>query len=136
MLTELEDTAHRGPLLVLGADETALKCGHELFPALVGVARNCVCHGSGIVVAGLNDHEQAIVALPLLIGAETFGYTRFQAVNAILAILGFFSLSVPGFNLLPMRPRDGAIAWGLLAAFFNRLRAKPAGRKPRWQSRR
>src|ERR1700680_657469 len=64
MLTELEDRAHRGPLLAVGAGETELKSGHEILPALVGVARNCVSHGSGIVVAGLNNHEQAIVALP------------------------------------------------------------------------
>jgi Zn-dependent protease len=66
--------------------------------------------------------------------AETFGYTCFQAVNAILAILGFFSLSVAVFNLLPIRPLDGAIAWGLLPAFLKRLRAKPARREPGRQS--
>jgi Zn-dependent protease len=77
---------------------------------------------------------QAIVAVPLLIWGETFGYTRFQAVNAILAILGFFSLSVAVFNLFPIRPLDGAIAWGLLSAFLKRLRAKPAKREPGRQS--
>jgi Zn-dependent protease len=45
-----------------------------------------------------------------LIWAETSGYTRFQAVDASLAILGFFSLSAAVFNLFPMRPLDGAIA--------------------------
>jgi Zn-dependent protease len=107
----------------------------ELYP-LWGITRfsepyshfdQCVIAWGGIVA-------QAIVALPLLIWAETFGYTRFQAVNAILAILGFFSLSVAGFNLLPMRPLDGAIAWGLLPAFLKRLRAKPARRKRGWPS--
>jgi Zn-dependent protease len=82
------------------------------------------------VIAWGGAVAQAIVALPLLIGAETFGYTRFQAVNAILAILGFFSLSVAVFNLLPIRPLDGAIAWDLLPAFLKRPRAKPARREP------
>jgi hypothetical protein len=35
---------------------------------------------------------QAIVGVPLVAWVEIFGYTRFQAVNAILAILGFLSL--------------------------------------------
>jgi membrane-associated protease RseP (regulator of RpoE activity) len=107
----------------------------ELYP-IWGITRfsepysyfdHCVIAWGGVVA-------QTIVAVPLLIWAEIFGYTRFQAVNAILAILGFFSLSVAVFNLLPIRPLDGAIAWGLLPAFLKRLRAKPARRQPGWRS--
>jgi membrane-associated protease RseP (regulator of RpoE activity) len=107
----------------------------ELYP-IWGITRfsephsyfdRCVIAWGGVVA-------QAIVALPLLIWAETSGYTRFQAINAILAILGFFSLTVAVFNLLPIRPLDGAIAWGLLPAFLKRRRAKPARRKPAWPS--
>jgi membrane-associated protease RseP (regulator of RpoE activity) len=107
----------------------------ELYP-LWGITRfsEPYSHFDQCVIAWGGVVAQAIVALPLLIWAETFGYTRFQAVNAILAILGFFSLSVAGFNLLPMRPLDGAIAWGLLPAFLKRLRAKPARRKRGWPS--
>lgn len=72
---------------------------------------------------------QAIVALSRPILAETFGYTHFPAVNAILAILGFLSLSVAGFHLGPIHPLDRAIAGGLRPAFRKRLRAKPAGRQ-------
>jgi Zn-dependent protease len=107
----------------------------ELYP-IWGITRfsepysyfdRCVIAWGGVVA-------QAIVAVPLLIWTETFGYTRFPAVNAILTILGFFSLSVAVFNLLPIRPLDGAIAWGLLPAFLKRLRAKPARREPGWRS--
>ncbi len=107
----------------------------ELYP-IWGITRfsepysyfdHCVIAWGGVVA-------QTIVAVPLLIWAETFGYTRFQAVNAILAIFGFFSLSVAVFNLLPIRPLDGAIAWGLLPAFLKRLRAKPARQEPGWRS--
>jgi len=86
------------------------------------------------VIAWGGVAAQAIVALPLLIWVETFGYTRFQAVNAILTIFGFFSLSVAVFNLLPIRPLDGSIAWDILPALFKRLRAKPARREPGWRS--
>ena len=44
---------------------------------------------SGVIAWG-GVVAQAIVAVPLLAWVETFGYTRFQAVNAILAILGSF----------------------------------------------
>ena len=77
---------------------------------------------------------QALVAVPLVLWVEIFGYTRFQAMNAILAIFGFFSLSTIVLNLLPIRPLDGAIAWGLLPALFKRSTAPPAKREPGWSS--
>jgi membrane-associated protease RseP (regulator of RpoE activity) len=88
---------------------------------------HCIIAWGGVVA-------QAIVAVPLLVWVEVFGYTRFQAMNAILAIFGFFSLSTVVFNLLPIRPLDGAIAWGLLPALFKRSPARPAKREPGWRS--
>jgi membrane-associated protease RseP (regulator of RpoE activity) len=107
----------------------------ELYP-IWGITRfnqpysqydQCVIAWGGVVA-------QAIVAVPLLAWVETFGYTRFQAVNAILAILGFFSLSVAVFNLLPIRPLDGSIAWRLLPQLIRRPRTKAAKREPVWRS--
>ncbi len=107
----------------------------ELYP-LWGITRfgqpcsrydHCIIAWGGVVA-------QAIVAVPLLVWVEVFGYTRFQAMNAILAIFGFFSLSTVVFNLLPIRPLDGAIAWGLLPALFKRSPARPAKREPGWRS--
>jgi membrane-associated protease RseP (regulator of RpoE activity) len=107
----------------------------ELYP-IWGITRfsepysrldHCAIAWGGVVA-------QVIVGVPLLIWVETFGYTRFPPVNAILAILGFFSLSVAVFNLIPLRPLDGAIAWGLLPALFKRPRARPAKREPSWRS--
>lgn len=77
---------------------------------------------------------QAIIAVPLVMWVEMFGFTRFQSVNAILAILGFYSLFIAAFNLLPIRPLDGAIAWGLLPTLFERLATRPAKRKAGWRS--
>lgn len=53
---------------------------------------------------------QAIVGVPIVALVEIFGYTRFPPLNAILAILGFFSLSTAVFNLIPVPPLDGAMA--------------------------
>lgn len=68
---------------------------------------------------------QFTVAIPLVIWVAVFGYTRFNAVNAALAIWGFFSLGVALFNLLPVGPLDGAIAWGLIPALFKRPKKPP-----------
>jgi len=107
----------------------------ELYP-IWGITRfsqpysrfdHCVIAWGGVVA-------QAIVGVPLVAWVEIFGYTRFQVVNAILAILGFLSLSMAVFNLLPIRPLDGAIAWGLLPALFKRSSTRPAKREPGWRS--
>jgi membrane-associated protease RseP (regulator of RpoE activity) len=67
---------------------------------------------------------QAVVALPLVAWLALFGYTRFAAVNAVLAILGGYSLAVAVFNLLPVGRFDGAIAWGLIPEWIKRLRSR------------
>jgi Zn-dependent protease len=55
-------------------------------------------------------------------------------VNAALTLLGFFSLTTAAFNLIPIRPLDGSIAWALLPALLNRRSARPAKREPAWRS--
>jgi Zn-dependent protease len=107
----------------------------ELYP-IWGITRfgeprsrydHCIIAWGGVVA-------QMIVAVPLLIWVELFGYTRFQAVNAILTIFGFFSLSTIVFNLLPIRPLDGSIAWGLLPALLKRSSTRSPKREPGWRS--
>jgi hypothetical protein len=84
----------------------------ELYPVW-GITRFSEpgCYFDRCVIAWGGVVAQAIVAVTLLIWAETSRYTRFQAVNANLAILGFFSWSVAVLYLLRIRPLDGAIAW-------------------------
>lgn len=78
---------------------------------------------------------QAIVAVPLVVLTETFGYTRFQSLNTILAMFGFFSLFVAAFNLIPAPPLDGAIAWGLVPALARRaIRARAPRPESGWRS--
>jgi membrane-associated protease RseP (regulator of RpoE activity) len=55
-------------------------------------------------------------------------------VNAILAIFGFFSLSVAVFNLIPVPPLDGAIALRLLPSLFKSPRAPRDVRESGWRS--
>ena len=88
---------------------------------------HCVIAWGGVVA-------QTVVALPLVIWVAVFGYTRFEAINAALAILGFFSLAVAAFNLLPFPPLDGATAWGIVPSMIQQVRQRrklPDEWKPR-----
>jgi Zn-dependent protease len=86
----------------------------------------CVIVWAGVVA-------QLVVAIPLIALFEIIGYTRYQPINAILAVLGFLNVLAVPFNLLPVHPLDGAIAWGLLAALFRRRPARSARRQPAWR---
>jgi Zn-dependent protease len=67
---------------------------------------------------------QASVAVPLTLYIILMGYTPFEPLNAVLAILGGYSLLVAAFNLLPIRPLDGSRAWDLVPAWFEQRRLR------------
>lgn len=77
---------------------------------------------------------QAVVAVPLLIWINAFGYTRVDAVNAAMALLGPYSAFVAVFNLLPFRPLDGATAWGLFPALIASRRKPRKARAAGWRT--
>ncbi len=95
----------------------------ELYP-IFGLTRyetpwsrfdHCVIAWGGVTA-------QAIVAAPIVIWITIFGYTRFDPVNALLALLGPFSLAVAAVNLIPTGRLDGATAWGLIPEIIRRVR--------------
>lgn len=65
---------------------------------------------------------QTVLAVPIVLCVELFGYTPWEPLNTALATLGAVSLGIAAFNLLPVRPLDGSIAWDLIPAFFERRR--------------
>jgi Zn-dependent protease len=73
------------------------------------------------VIAWGGVAAQALVALPLIVWLAVFGYTRFDAINAVLAILGCYSLLVAVFNLIPAGRLDGRTAWGLIPELITRI---------------
>lgn len=75
---------------------------------------------------------QAIFFVPLVSWVAAFGYSRFEWFNMIIAILGFYSLAVAIFNLLPVRPLDGATAWRLFPELLAERRRK-VNRKPMYR---
>ncbi len=97
----------------------------ELYP-IFGITRfgtpwsrvdHCVIAWAGVLA-------QATIAAPLVALVAVFGFTRFEALNMLFVILGFFSLGVAIFNLLPVPPLDGATAWGIFSALLARRRSK------------
>lgn len=77
---------------------------------------HCIIAWAGVVA-------QAIVAVPLIAYAEIFGCTRFDPVNEIFNVLGYYSIVIAAFNLLPIAPLDGKLAWGLFPALLKRRSA-------------
>ena len=65
---------------------------------------------------------QSVVAIPLSLYILLAGYTPFEPINAVLVILGGYSLVVAAFNLLPIRPFDGSRAWDIIPAWLERRR--------------
>jgi Zn-dependent protease len=78
---------------------------------------HCLIAWGGVVA-------QLIVAIPLMAWIILFGYTPFEPVNAMLAILGGYSLGVAAFNLLPVASLDGSIAWGFFPELIKRVRKR------------
>jgi Zn-dependent protease len=62
-------------------------------------------------------------------------FTRFDALNAAIGILGYYSLLVAAFNLIPLRSFDGATAWNLVPELIkrNRNRRKNPKRVVGWR---
>jgi Zn-dependent protease len=97
----------------------------ELYP-IWGITRfqipwsrfdHCVIAWGGVLA-------QAVIAVPLAAFIAIFGYTRIEAVNVVLALLGGISLLVAIFNLLPFPPLDGAMAWRIIPAYIERRRSR------------
>jgi Zn-dependent protease len=76
------------------------------------------------VIAWAGVAAQAVIAIPVILWVLVVGYTRFEVVNRLFVILGFFSLGVAVLNLFPVPPLDGATAWGIVPAFLAQRRAR------------
>jgi stage IV sporulation protein FB len=128
------------------------ECGHMVAAQLKGYAVDGIflypIHGlctfqmpwsrfDQCVIAWGGVAAQALVALPLIVWLAVFGYTRFAAVNAVLAILGCYSLLVAVFNLIPAGRLDGRLAWGLIPEWIARIRnrrKRPRKRTADWRT--
>lgn len=76
------------------------------------------------VIAWGGVAAQAAIGVPLVVCVAIFGFTRFDVVNVVVGILGYFSLLVAVLNLIPLRPLDGAKAWHLIPELIKRARIR------------
>src|SRR5260370_13294205 len=83
---------------------------------------HCVIAWGGVLA-------QAVIAVPVVTYVTMFGYTRFETLNGMLEILGFYSLIMAAINLLSSTPLAGAIAWGIVPEFIRRIRARRSDRR-------
>jgi membrane-associated protease RseP (regulator of RpoE activity) len=66
---------------------------------------------------------RAVIAIPVILWIMLFGSSRFEVVNMMLVILGFFSVGVAVLNLFPIPRSYGATARGVFPALLARRRA-------------
>ncbi len=76
---------------------------------------------------------QGAIGIPVAVWAVKFGYTRFEPVNAAIAIWGFYSLIVAAINLIPATGLDGATAWDLFPALMERSRSRKKRQAVPWK---
>jgi Zn-dependent protease len=67
---------------------------------------------------------QCMVAFPIALYLSLFGYTRSEVINVALGIWSYMSLSLVIFNLIPVPPLDGAMAWKLFPEMYYRFRRR------------
>ncbi|HTS36283.1 MAG TPA: hypothetical protein VMH04_11455 [Candidatus Solibacter sp.] len=78
---------------------------------------HCVIAWGGVIA-------QAVIAVPLVAASEVLGVSRFTVVNMLAGILGYLSLAIAAFNLLPIPRLDGSIAWKILPAWLAQRRLR------------
>ena len=107
----------------------------ELYP-IFGITRFEIpwSHFDHCVIAWGGVLAQAIIGVPFVAWIVIVGYTPFEPVNAVLALLGGYSLIVAALNLLPVAPLDGAIAWQIIPEFIRRQRQRRNRTFPRYKS--
>lgn len=75
---------------------------------------------------------QAVIAVPIFVWVAIFGFTRYDVVNIAFGMLGFFSLFVAAFNLIPIEPLDGKNAWYLFYIIYDNARFRRDLNRRRW----
>jgi hypothetical protein len=81
---------------------------------------HCVIAWGGVIA-------QLLVAIPLVVGLKVFGYSNFSSVNAVLVVLGPYSLMV---RSLISFPSDGSMG-RLHGGSFQRPSSASADERPR-----
>jgi hypothetical protein len=88
------------------------------------------CRRDHSAIAWSGIAAQSVVAVPLLLWMRVVGDTSFEPLNVFITTLAWLCVSMILLNLLPIRPLDGALAWGRLPSLPKVLRlSRPRRRK-------
>jgi stage IV sporulation protein FB len=85
------------------------------------------------VIAWGGVAAQCVIALPIVAFLSGLGYTRFEPLNIVLGVFGYCSLLMAALNLVPVGPLDGATAWRLMPALFQRAKSQSKTRMVEWR---
>jgi Zn-dependent protease len=114
----------------------------EIYP-IVGLTRfsapasyfdDCVIAWGGVLA-------QLALGAPLIAWVSAFGFTSSEQTNAVIVLLGYFSVFIAFVNLLPVSGLDGSKAWPLVPMLVSRMikarlqrtpKAASRGRKKKW----
>jgi Zn-dependent protease len=72
---------------------------------------------------------QAVIALPVLIGALLFGDRDWGYFTPIVVLLGYLNLVLAAVNLLPDDETDGRLAWRVVPLLLEEWRTKRADKE-------
>ena len=72
---------------------------------------------------------QLIIAIPLIVLNQTTPFDRLPLTGPIVAFLGYISVIIALYNLMPVMNLDGVQAWQLIPIQIRHLRNKAAAKK-------
>ena len=67
---------------------------------------------------------QLAVALPLVIADACFDISRWEPLGPVVGVLGYVSIAIAAFNLIPAAGLDGAKAWQLFPLLLEERRVR------------
>jgi Zn-dependent protease len=112
---------------------------HRMGCRVIGL-KVCLIHGlceyelpryelEDVLIAWGGVMAQLLIAM-LVFTASSLGANHLPYFGPILVFLGYYSLLVIPYNLLPCRGLDGYKAWRVIPLYYNQLKRNSAFKKP------
>ncbi|HEY0064910.1 MAG TPA: hypothetical protein VGC21_22520 [Telluria sp.] len=130
-------TAYLGILLLHEAGHAYVARRQQLRPRHIYIGLmhgRCECDAP----SSLKDHAvlawggvlaQLAIALPLILLDRFTPLTSILSAGPVVSVFGYFNLLIALFNLIPVPPYDGHIAWKIIPVFFEELESRSRARR-------
>jgi hypothetical protein len=125
----------------IGHAALAHKMGYRVFAIKVALIHGlCECEAPNyeldrVIIAWGGVLAQTLVAI-FVFTCSALGARYFAYFGPILVFLGYYSLLVVPYNLLPIRGLDGDKAWKIIPLYYQQIKARSALKKKLNQDRR